>query len=82
MVRFRAVPLTAELVGTNTGTDLRVVETASKSLGLSAGTKSGFEVGVVGGANIGPGVGPVGRRQRHGRRRLLHLDDRQLVGRA
>ncbi|WP_030472372.1 hypothetical protein [Lentzea aerocolonigenes] len=59
VVRMRAVPVSAELVGTTSSINLRLHETAAISTGVSAATKSGFDasVAVGGGASVKNEVG-------------------------
>ncbi|HEX6343746.1 hypothetical protein [Umezawaea sp.] len=55
VVRMRATPVSAELVGTNPTTVLRLHESTATSTGLSSSTKSGFDVTVgVGGGAVAP----------------------------
>ncbi|MGW4208927.1 hypothetical protein ACWEIJ_13145, partial [Lentzea sp. NPDC004789] len=54
VVRMRAVPLSVELVGTTSSVNMRLHESVTTSTGLSAATRSGFDVGVSvgGGATV------------------------------
>ncbi|HWO68190.1 MAG TPA: hypothetical protein VNO31_49975, partial [Umezawaea sp.] len=55
VVRMKATPVSAELVGTNTSTVLRLHESTATSTGVGASTKSGFDVNVgVGGGAVAP----------------------------
>ncbi|NUT46768.1 MAG: hypothetical protein HOV94_05525, partial [Saccharothrix sp.] len=53
-VQMRAVPVSVELVGTTSSTNLRLHESVTTSTGLSAATKSGFDVSLTvgGGATV------------------------------
>ncbi|WP_285746623.1 hypothetical protein [Lentzea sp. NBRC 105346] len=59
VVRMKATPVNAILVGTNTSTELRLHESVSTQAGVSSSSKSGFDVnvGVGGGATVAGQVG-------------------------
>ncbi|MEO6087736.1 MAG: hypothetical protein ABIQ18_31955, partial [Umezawaea sp.] len=62
VVRMKATPVSAELVGTNPTTVLRLHESTATTTGLSSATKSGFDVnlGFGGGAVTPNAVGGTG----------------------
>jgi hypothetical protein len=59
VVRMRATPVSAELVGTIPAAQLRLHESTATSTGVSTSTKSGFDIsaGIGGGATVADKVG-------------------------